>query len=509
MSLEKIKQRGLKRAIERFEKKEAREKGGFSAGKTCLKALAVVLILNLNWFGLFAVGNTFAYFSDQEMAQENSLTAGTLDFFVTNQNVEGFVGMENNGEIFHTSVAIPQSGSMPMQYFAYSTSTSPVCSEFRVRVKQNEAEIFNGPLPDFLSATTTVFGTWKFEFDLPIGTSVTQEDLCQANITFSAWREEIENPEESGFFDIETLSLNLKAKTIVLNEVLANPNPSHPYPANREFIELKNNGNAPVDVAGWKVSEMTSGGAENKYTITTAGGSYTASPYGGSTIIPSGGWLVLLLSNLNNSGDTIRLYDSGNNKLDEYSYEAAKYGMSDARYLDGVGAWVDPIPTPGKMNVLEGENVAMASPILLQTNEIISQESVINKLITEDLTLEEQITETEEATTTEEITEEEIIETESNASPSELSQPEQESELEAIISQENLIIDEQATVLEEQPTILSEDIPATISSENTNEVPAGDVPSGTNEPVSDSSSQNSAPAVENPPADSPAISESL
>ncbi|MBU4353627.1 lamin tail domain-containing protein [Patescibacteria group bacterium] len=359
------------------------------------KILSILLIAGLNWTGLSAIGDTFAYFNDIEGAQENTLSAGTLDFRLTKQNVSGFVGIENNGEIFHTSVAIPESGSMPMQYFAYSASASPACSEFRVRVKQNEAEIFNGPLPDFLSATTTVFGTWKFEFDMPVGAAVTQGNLCQADIIFSAWREEIASPEESGFFDIETLSLNLKAKTIVLNEILANPNPSHSYPANREFIELKNNGNAPVDVAGWKVSEI-SGASEKKYTITTAGGSYTASPYGGSTIIPVGGWLVLLLSDatvLNNDGDTIRLYDSSDNKLDEYSYKIAKYGMSDARYLDGIGDWVDPIPTPGGMNILEGENISVVPSVAQVAEPIIIDEPAETSTLDVDVIEEEEIVE--------------------------------------------------------------------------------------------------------------------
>lgn len=411
------------------------------------KMLCLLLVLGLNWTGLSAIGDTFAYFNDIENSEQNTLAAGTLDFRLTNQNIGGFVGMENNGEIFHTSVAIPESGSMPMQYFVYSNSASPVCSEFKVRVKQNEAEIFNGPLPDFFSATTTFFGTWKFEFDLPVGVAVTQGNLCQANITFSAWREEIENPEESGFFDIEILSLNLKAKTIVLNEVLANSNDSHPYPANKEFIELKNNGNAPVDVASWKVSEMTAGGVENKYTITTAGGPHTASPYGGSTIIPTGGWLVLLLSGgtaLNNDGDTIRLYDSGDNKLDEYSYEAAKYGMSDARYPDGIGAWVDPIPTPGGMNVLESEN-ACAAPSAAQEEETIIVEEIeeIEKVLDEPI--------------------EEIIDEEKNVE-SEEPVVEEESVIEeqpAITEEEQVAVEETPAVIEEASSVIEEEQPAT------------------------------------------------
>ncbi len=359
--------------------------------QSLIKIISLLLIIGLNWTGLSAIGKTLAGFSDTENSTENVLSAGFLDFRLTNQSVDGFVGMENDGEVFHTSVAIPELGSMSMQYFAYSTSTSQACSEFRVRVKQNEEEIFDGFLTDFISTTTTNFGTWKFEFDLPVGASVTHGDLCQAKVTFSAWREGVQRFEESGFSDIEEISLNLRAKTIVLNEILANPNPNAPPPANREFIELKNNGNSQIDVAGWKISEMTSGGEERKYTITTTGGPNTAVPYGGSTVIPAGGWLVLLLSNskaLNNDGDTIRLYDSSDNKLDEYSYSTAKYGLSDARYPDGIGAWVDPIPTPGAPNVLES---GAEEPILVPENS--NQPQAEAEEPTEEPVLEEPIIE--------------------------------------------------------------------------------------------------------------------
>ncbi len=431
------------------------------------KIILILLFIGLYWFGLSAVGQTFASFNDTETSSGNTYSAGTLDFRLTKQNASGFVGMEHDGEIFHASVAIPESGSMPMQYFVYSTSTSPVCSEFRVRVKQNETEIFYGPLPDFLSATTTVFGTWKFEFDLPVGAPVSQGDLCQANIIFSAWREEIASPEESGFFDIETLSLNLKAKTIVLNEVLAYPNSSHPYPANREFIELKNNGNAPVDVAGWKVSEMTDEGVENKYTITTAGGSYTASPYGGSTIIPAGGWLVLLLSRataLNNDGDTVRLYDSGDNKLDEYSYEAAKYGMSDARYLDGIGDWVDPIPTPGGMNILEREDGQGQAVLVVETAgqapdiEIIEQPAPAEEETAVEIQ-EEQIAETETEPVEKPETDSDVISDKIAASTEEMIIEENSEEAaepvpetdDSLFPEQELAIEPETAVIESEP----------------------------------------------------------
>jgi hypothetical protein len=80
--------------------------------------------------------------------------------------------------------------------------------------------------------------------------------------------------------------------------------------------------------------------------------------YDGSlaTTIAGDGFLALRFNGLsqyfNNSGDTIRLVDATGTVLDSYTYSSSVAGKSDARIPDGIGAWVDPIPTPNAANVL-------------------------------------------------------------------------------------------------------------------------------------------------------------
>lgn len=326
------------------------------------QSLAVLLILGLNVFALspFSLKVTNAYFFDYETSYDNTFTTGTLDFRLTKNLAEGFVGKEHFGEFVVSSVLIPQSGSMPMQYRAHASTTSSVCTEIILKVKQNESIVYQGSASGFETSTTTDFGTWTFELDLPVLAEVTHGEVCDIEMIYDAWRAEIEKFEESGFFDTEILALSLRTKTIVLNEVLAKPNTTHSYPANREFVEIKNNGNAPVDMAGWKISETTSSGNENKRTIVATGGTAGANmlAVGGSTVVAPGGYLVLVFigdaSYLNDSGgETVRLYDAQDNLIDSYNYTDAILGKSDARYPDGIGAWIDPIPTPGSENILE------------------------------------------------------------------------------------------------------------------------------------------------------------
>ena len=44
------------------------------------KIAAVLIIVSLNWIGLSAVWETFAYFNDSETSIDNIFAAGTLDF---------------------------------------------------------------------------------------------------------------------------------------------------------------------------------------------------------------------------------------------------------------------------------------------------------------------------------------------------------------------------------------------------------------------------------------------
>jgi hypothetical protein len=159
----------------------------------------------------------------------------------------------------------------------------------------------------------------------------------------------------AGFFDVQRITWRLTAQQVVLNEVLANPGPG-----GEEFIELFNAGSEPVDVAGWVITEETSGGSVTAHTIkATSTAASDLVPFDGSenTLVPAGGHLALKFvgntSYLNNDGDTITLFDVGGMELDSYTYTTSLVGKSDARIPDGTGDWIDPVPTPGLPNRLE------------------------------------------------------------------------------------------------------------------------------------------------------------
>jgi hypothetical protein len=225
------------------------------------------------------------------------------------------------------------------------TATSPTSS-------------YSGLIKDFISpAIPTSSATWNYNFTIsPTAPSSVFGKTCYFVWSYTSWQNNLSDA-SSGFTSVLEKSGAIKVgKAVVLNEILYNPKSTDPAPANKEFIELYNNSNVAIDVAGWQVSEI-SGSTEQKYTITTStSGSYRAVPYSGSMIISAKGWMTLVLSDttaLNNTGDTVRLYDASNNKLDEHTYDGGKpAGFSEARMPDGVGAWVDPIPTPGSSNEL-------------------------------------------------------------------------------------------------------------------------------------------------------------
>jgi hypothetical protein len=147
---------------------------------------------------------------------------------------------------------------------------------------------------------------------------------------------------------------------IVMNEILPNPVGSDSQDGLLgEWVELYNNGDTAVDIAGWKISELSDpdgAATENMYTIVAdspgAGEVRTSS---GSTVIGAGNFLVIVFdaARLNNTGDTVALYDGSSNQMDRHAYVdgEAPEGKSIARIPDGVGFWVDPIPTPGSANI--------------------------------------------------------------------------------------------------------------------------------------------------------------
>ncbi|KKU04165.1 MAG: hypothetical protein UX07_C0045G0002 [Parcubacteria group bacterium GW2011_GWA2_45_30] len=302
---------------------------------TLFKSAALLLIFSLNWTGLFAIGQTLAYYSDTEGSSDNAFTAASLDFALSSYEYESPIGLD---ETISKSSVLVNSGGMDFQYTLEAEEISDednFCGALSIQAKLNGVEKYDGNLMSLDGA--------------------------------------------GGFTDEEKMSFILTAgKMVVLNEFLPRPdgvaygfdfgNDASDIPQG-EWIEIYNNSTESIDVAGWYTRDATDGEG-NKVVITAL----NTSP--ATTIIGGKSWLVVYMNKpiLNNTGDTVRLFDAENNLIDSHSYDDPDFceiepspgeenstdasgscgsvppNKSYARIPDGIGAWVDPIPTPGRTN---------------------------------------------------------------------------------------------------------------------------------------------------------------
>jgi len=202
---------------------------------------------------------------------------------------------------------------------------------------------------------------------------------------------------------------------VVLNEFLPNPD-GNEYGYNfgtdsdsmpkGEWVELYNNGDTSVDLTGWYIRD-DSDSSDHKIMIDQAHTGLI------TPVIASHSFMVVYMNKelLDNSvGDSVRLFNNNDVLVDSYIYTLpADYcnlkptegetndetgngvgkgctssvagNKSYARIPDGVGEWVDPIPTPGIPNELELETeelvTAPVSEVVEETVEVEKLEVVV------------------------------------------------------------------------------------------------------------------------------------
>ena len=331
---------------------------------------AVVLVVASMLFGTLGINQTSAYFSDEAIISGNTFTAGTLEISLDNTNTFSSGLMYPGDNDNSVSVGISNTGTLNSKYLFKTIPTgsdNSACDYITVTATDstNSTNTYTGTVSNFTSvAENTIGKTWKFDLKVNNNAPASVWDkTCFFKWTYTAWQDNL-NDASTGFTSTkEKLGSIRIGKAVVLNEILADPNTTSLSPSNKEFVEIYNNSNVPIDLNGWQVSEMTAGGNETMHTIVQNGtNSSHIVAVGINTTIQPNDYLVLVFwgtqSYLNNDRDTVRLYDFGGiNKLDEFSYPMAGQsikpeGYSYARIPDGVGAWVDPIPTPGMPNEL-------------------------------------------------------------------------------------------------------------------------------------------------------------
>lgn len=129
---------------------------------------------------------------------------------------------------------------------------------------------------------------------------------------------------------------------IIISEFFPNPVGSD----DGEFIELKNIGQENVDLAGWKLGDSS----QRKFTIGQDNFKLT--------VIPAGGFFVVYKEiskiSLNNTTDSVKLYQPNDNLLAKVEYKTCQEGQS-YNLINGQWIWSDEV-TPGKENILKINN---------------------------------------------------------------------------------------------------------------------------------------------------------
>jgi len=342
---------------------------------TCVFAMVLVCFGYANY--------TNSYFVDIERSDNNEYSASILDLELDIKN--NFETDIFPGETKEKEISAINSGSLPFYYYILVDiyeANNPFCNSLQLNLNRNGVDIYNGLLVNFnvsnIYLANATSDNLVFSLSLPGGAGYFS-NTCEFNFLFTAQQGEFAGT-NLGFDDDEIAdnSITGAGQAIVLNEILPNPEGfDNQERLLGEWVELYNNSNSVIDLAGWYIEDDSADG--NRQTISNSNTLFNSTVIG-----PQGSgqeWLVLFMTGdiLGNAMDTVSLYDNYNNLVDEYSYSLTvnndgvdpeetpgdtnttipgdvavdNEGKSDARIPDGYGDWVDPVPTPGGINNID------------------------------------------------------------------------------------------------------------------------------------------------------------
>ena len=364
---------------------------------------------------------TVGGFSDTEEISGNLYQAGTLDAVFLSAN--NFSPTTTPSQIAAATASAQNNGTLDFQYKISAENFSggiDLCAALNFQAKRNGTEIYNSALTNFFVATSTLETLAADNFDfiasLSAGADASlQNKTCFFDLELKSWQTGSDD-ENAGFNDEEILSFSISSGEwsasppapagVVLNEFLPNPqgfeynfdfgSDSDSMPKG-EWVELYNNDNIEHNLTDWYIKDA----ANHKIDITNVNTNLA------TTTISAHGWLVVYMNNaiLNNSEDTITLYDNNDTIKDSYYYKGRDFldleptpggenttstsgtsSISDvpdnksfARIPDGAGDWVDPIPTPGGPNKIE-ETQDIITPVSAQSaageSELENEETI-------------------------------------------------------------------------------------------------------------------------------------
>jgi predicted ribosomally synthesized peptide with SipW-like signal peptide len=300
--------------------------------KSFKKIISLLLIVGMNWSAVSMVAGTDAYFNDTEMSENNTLTAGVLDFSLSGKGFHAYGLQQTQAERIEV---INNEYNLDFKYSVSADITggdSDFCNNLYLSVYLNDGmvPVYNYLLKDFnLSDILAPFSGSPDKWDFQI-TNGQISGVCEFDFVFQAYQENLSFGE--GFFDeekvgnvVSTLPLCGAADHIVINEAQVGG-----QTANDEFIELYNPTNLPISLDGWYLTKRTSGGTEKNLLAGFPNKNIPA--YGFFLITPQSGYTGSVVADTNYSqtsnylaaNNTVILYsDQKTTIVDKVGYGSA------------------------------------------------------------------------------------------------------------------------------------------------------------------------------------------
>ncbi len=179
------------------------------------KILIILILISLNWTGILAIGETFAFFSDTETSLENSFSAGTLDFSLTSngwQPPEKAVDLQPGNSVTST-ISVIKEGSLDFIYNASTTideenSNINFCNALSLKVELDSTILYNGTLSGLNFSSPVLISNNQDDllFTLTLSNSYTPPEegaVCQFKFIFRGWQDGLSFGQ--GFYDEEEI----------------------------------------------------------------------------------------------------------------------------------------------------------------------------------------------------------------------------------------------------------------------------------------------------------------
>lgn len=235
----------------------------FEYPKIFLKTSSVLLI-TLLWVSLLGVNDTRSYYNDNEESLGNTLIAGALDFILMNGD---FVPKEASlnfqpGTTTSKTVGmalLPESN--PMKYTASTTNISgdlSFCQSIDLHATLASTSQFSGKLVDFVSGATTTIGNWQYDFSYGSSTA-SYNSICAFDFAYNG-RQTAPHNEYSvgGYDDTETATSTIYSWGFRINKVYYDVDVLHGNEGENEWVEIYNQTDSALDIAGWQICDDTS-----------------------------------------------------------------------------------------------------------------------------------------------------------------------------------------------------------------------------------------------------------